>query len=160
MRRAWPTSGTPRIAAWTAPREDRSCGDWSQDPTSWSVSGLHGSYVCVNYVLRWSLRKKKNPDDVIVMIICICVLSTAETKICFKYYHGVSGALRATTPCITVKNPGVSVCMSASVCVCARTRMFVSAYDCVDKFLFRTIGRTFCSVLTTSKGYLRVKTWF
>uniref|UniRef100_A0A6Q2XNG5 HECT-type E3 ubiquitin transferase n=1 Tax=Esox lucius TaxID=8010 RepID=A0A6Q2XNG5_ESOLU len=33
----------------------------------------------------------------------------AETKICFKYYHGVSGALRATTPCITVKNPGVLV---------------------------------------------------
>uniref|UniRef100_A0A7N6F6U5 HECT-type E3 ubiquitin transferase n=1 Tax=Anabas testudineus TaxID=64144 RepID=A0A7N6F6U5_ANATE len=30
-----------------------------------------------------------------------------ETKICFKYYHGVSGSLRATTPCITVKNPGV-----------------------------------------------------
>ncbi|KAL1021780.1 hypothetical protein UPYG_G00017850 [Umbra pygmaea] len=30
-----------------------------------------------------------------------------ETKICFKYYHGVSGALRATTPCIAVKNPGV-----------------------------------------------------
>ncbi|KAM9327636.1 E3 ubiquitin-protein ligase HECW2 [Pholidichthys leucotaenia] len=33
-----------------------------------------------------------------------------ETKICFKYYHGVSGALRATTPCITVKNPGVQAC--------------------------------------------------
>ncbi|KAI5616059.1 E3 ubiquitin-protein ligase HECW2, partial [Silurus asotus] len=32
-----------------------------------------------------------------------------ETKICFKYYHGVSGSLRATTPCITVKNPGVLV---------------------------------------------------
>ncbi|XP_028281525.1 E3 ubiquitin-protein ligase HECW2 isoform X2 [Parambassis ranga] len=31
----------------------------------------------------------------------------SETKVCFKYYHGVSGALRATTPCITVKNPGV-----------------------------------------------------
>ncbi|XP_031440177.1 E3 ubiquitin-protein ligase HECW2 isoform X2 [Clupea harengus] len=30
-----------------------------------------------------------------------------ETRVCFKYYHGVSGALRATTPCITVKNPGV-----------------------------------------------------
>ncbi|XP_072296278.1 E3 ubiquitin-protein ligase HECW2 [Eucyclogobius newberryi] len=30
-----------------------------------------------------------------------------ETKICFKYYHGVSGALRATTPCIAVKNPSV-----------------------------------------------------
>ncbi|KAM8721765.1 E3 ubiquitin-protein ligase HECW2 isoform 2-T2 [Acanthopagrus schlegelii] len=32
-----------------------------------------------------------------------------ETKVCFKYYHGVTGALRATTPCITVKNPGVLV---------------------------------------------------
>ncbi|KAJ8350503.1 hypothetical protein SKAU_G00256330 [Synaphobranchus kaupii] len=32
-----------------------------------------------------------------------------ETKICFKYYHGVSGALRATTPCITIKNPGVLI---------------------------------------------------
>ena len=34
---------------------------------------------------------------------------TAEIKICFKYYHGISGALRATTPCITVKNPAVMV---------------------------------------------------
>ncbi|TRY94183.1 hypothetical protein DNTS_028357, partial [Danionella cerebrum] len=32
-----------------------------------------------------------------------------ETRICFKYYHGVSGALRATTPCITVKNPRASI---------------------------------------------------
>ncbi|KAM4705947.1 E3 ubiquitin-protein ligase HECW1 [Rhinophrynus dorsalis] len=32
-----------------------------------------------------------------------------ETKICFKYYHGVSGALRATTPSITVKNPTAPV---------------------------------------------------
>lgn len=38
-----------------------------------------------------------------------CVSSAAETKVCFKYYHGVSGALRATTPCITIKNPGVPV---------------------------------------------------
>ncbi|KAJ8376529.1 hypothetical protein SKAU_G00071090 [Synaphobranchus kaupii] len=30
-----------------------------------------------------------------------------ETKICFKYYHGVSGALRATTPSVTVKNSSV-----------------------------------------------------
>ncbi|XP_056321270.1 E3 ubiquitin-protein ligase HECW2 isoform X2 [Danio aesculapii] len=33
----------------------------------------------------------------------------SETRICFKYYHGVSGALRATTACITVKNPRASV---------------------------------------------------
>ncbi|TRY89279.1 hypothetical protein DNTS_014789 [Danionella cerebrum] len=32
-----------------------------------------------------------------------------ETKICFKYYHGVSGALRATTACVTVKNPSAPV---------------------------------------------------
>ncbi|XP_038819171.1 E3 ubiquitin-protein ligase HECW1-like [Salvelinus namaycush] len=32
-----------------------------------------------------------------------------ETKICFKYYHGVSGALRATSPSLTVKNPSVPV---------------------------------------------------
>lgn len=37
------------------------------------------------------------------------VVFPAEIKICFKYYHGVSGALRATTPCITVKNPAVMV---------------------------------------------------
>lgn len=40
--------------------------------------------------------------------------SAAETKICFKYYHGVSGALRATTPCITVKNPAVLVSLRRS----------------------------------------------
>ncbi|XP_007939423.2 E3 ubiquitin-protein ligase HECW1 [Orycteropus afer afer] len=32
-----------------------------------------------------------------------------ETKICFKYYHGVSGALRATTPCVTVKNSAAPI---------------------------------------------------
>ncbi|CAH2306630.1 E3 ubiquitin- ligase HECW2 isoform X1 [Pelobates cultripes] len=31
----------------------------------------------------------------------------SEIKICFKYYHGISGSLRATTPCITVRNPAV-----------------------------------------------------
>ena len=34
---------------------------------------------------------------------------SAETKICFKYYHGVSGALRATTPSVTVKNSAAPV---------------------------------------------------
>uniref|UniRef100_A0A4W3JVW8 HECT-type E3 ubiquitin transferase n=1 Tax=Callorhinchus milii TaxID=7868 RepID=A0A4W3JVW8_CALMI len=31
----------------------------------------------------------------------------SETKICFKYYHGASGALRATTPSVSVRNPAV-----------------------------------------------------
>uniref|UniRef100_A0A673JRB3 E3 ubiquitin-protein ligase HECW1-like n=1 Tax=Sinocyclocheilus rhinocerous TaxID=307959 RepID=A0A673JRB3_9TELE len=33
----------------------------------------------------------------------------AETKVCFKYYHGLSGALRATTPSVTVRNPSANV---------------------------------------------------
>ncbi|XP_029003374.1 E3 ubiquitin-protein ligase HECW1-like isoform X2 [Betta splendens] len=32
-----------------------------------------------------------------------CNLSDAETQVCFRYYHGVTGALRATTPSITIK---------------------------------------------------------
>ncbi|KAM6948288.1 E3 ubiquitin-protein ligase HECW1 [Aplochiton taeniatus] len=32
-----------------------------------------------------------------------------ETKVCFKYYHGVSGALRATTPTVSIKNPSAQV---------------------------------------------------
>uniref|UniRef100_A0AAR2J6P2 HECT-type E3 ubiquitin transferase n=1 Tax=Pygocentrus nattereri TaxID=42514 RepID=A0AAR2J6P2_PYGNA len=42
----------------------------------------------------------------------------SETKICFKYYHGVSGALRATTPCVTVKNVSATV-MSIIACAYA-----------------------------------------
>ncbi|XP_062900117.1 E3 ubiquitin-protein ligase HECW1-like isoform X1 [Mobula hypostoma] len=32
-----------------------------------------------------------------------------ETKICFKYYHGATGALRATTPSISVRNPSAPI---------------------------------------------------
>ncbi|XP_051971261.1 E3 ubiquitin-protein ligase HECW1-like isoform X1 [Xyrauchen texanus] len=32
----------------------------------------------------------------------------AETKVCFKYYHGLTGALRATTPSVIVRNPSAS----------------------------------------------------
>lgn len=64
---------------------------------------LHGAWVVFESCLSESLRKWHS------MLISFCISSTVETKICFKYYHGISGALRATTPCITVKNPGVSV---------------------------------------------------
>lgn len=42
---------------------------------------------------------------------------SAETKICFKYYHGVSGAWRATTPSVTVKNSAAPVSPVSSSCV-------------------------------------------
>ncbi|KAJ8336667.1 hypothetical protein SKAU_G00378870 [Synaphobranchus kaupii] len=45
-----------------------------------------------------------------------------ETKICFKYYHGVTGALRATTPSVTVKNPSAPVFRPASSEEATQTR--------------------------------------
>ncbi len=53
-----------------------------------------------------------------VMLALFRLSLLAETRISFKYYHGVSGALRATTPCITVKNPRASVSLSVCECVC------------------------------------------
>lgn len=38
----------------------------------------------------------------------------SETKVCFKYFHGLSGALRATTPTVTVKNPTAPVLKQSS----------------------------------------------
>lgn len=102
MRRVWPTCGTRRTAAWTAPRGARSCGGWSRGPTSWSVSAPPVSCTRLEVWERW-------PPVFISASVSPFFPPTAETKICFKYYHGVSGALRATTPCITVKNPGVPV---------------------------------------------------
>uniref|UniRef100_A0A673YNL8 HECT-type E3 ubiquitin transferase n=1 Tax=Salmo trutta TaxID=8032 RepID=A0A673YNL8_SALTR len=81
-----------------------------------------------NLVISWDIKEEVDATDWIglyhieaqpakgwvkletrdgVHIMRLSVFPLAETKICFKYYHGVSGALRATTPCITVKNPGV-----------------------------------------------------
>lgn len=69
---------------------------------------LHGAWVhLLSPALVW---KSESNDPRVHERVGVSFFSpTAETKICFKYYHGVSGALRATTPCITVKNPGVPV---------------------------------------------------
>uniref|UniRef100_A0A8C6U8V4 HECT-type E3 ubiquitin transferase n=1 Tax=Neogobius melanostomus TaxID=47308 RepID=A0A8C6U8V4_9GOBI len=37
-----------------------------------------------------------------------------ETQVCFRYYHGVTGALRATTPSVTIKTSTSPVCASGS----------------------------------------------
>uniref|UniRef100_A0A8C1CNX9 HECT-type E3 ubiquitin transferase n=2 Tax=Cyprinus carpio TaxID=7962 RepID=A0A8C1CNX9_CYPCA len=66
-----------------------------------------------NLVISWDIKEEVDATDWIGLYhigkinTILCLYFTAETKICFKYYHGVSGALRAITPCITVKNPGV-----------------------------------------------------
>uniref|UniRef100_A0A671M3Q6 HECT-type E3 ubiquitin transferase n=1 Tax=Sinocyclocheilus anshuiensis TaxID=1608454 RepID=A0A671M3Q6_9TELE len=75
-----------------------------------------------NLVISWDIKEEVDATDwiglyhigkmfwgVALRNMILCLYFTAETKICFKYYHGVSGALRAITPCITVKNPGVTV---------------------------------------------------
>uniref|UniRef100_A0A8C2EA35 HECT-type E3 ubiquitin transferase n=2 Tax=Cyprinus carpio TaxID=7962 RepID=A0A8C2EA35_CYPCA len=71
-----------------------------------------------NLVISWDIKEEVDATDWIGLYhialrnTILCLYFTAETKICFKYYHGVSGALRAITPCITVKNPGVPVSVS------------------------------------------------
>ena len=50
----------------------------------------------------------------ILPLSSILFFLSAETKICFKYYHGVSGALRATTPSVTVKNSAAPVSPGSS----------------------------------------------
>uniref|UniRef100_A0A672NKJ7 E3 ubiquitin-protein ligase HECW1/2 N-terminal domain-containing protein n=1 Tax=Sinocyclocheilus grahami TaxID=75366 RepID=A0A672NKJ7_SINGR len=58
-----------------------------------------------NLVISWDIKEEVDATDWIGMYH---IGKNSETRICFKYYHGVSGALRATTPCITVKNPRAS----------------------------------------------------
>uniref|UniRef100_A0A3Q2P7C5 HECT-type E3 ubiquitin transferase n=1 Tax=Fundulus heteroclitus TaxID=8078 RepID=A0A3Q2P7C5_FUNHE len=36
-------------------------------------------------------------------ILSYVFVNLAETQVCFRYYHGVTGALRATTPSVTIK---------------------------------------------------------
>lgn len=60
----------------------------------------------------------------------------AETRICFKYYHGLSGALRATTPCITIKNPAVLVSSK-----CSRRRVHVRINTLAHKHQRDCVGQ-------------------
>lgn len=40
--------------------------------------------------------------------------SLAETLVCFRYYHGVTGALRATTPSVTIRKISAAVSLIQS----------------------------------------------
>uniref|UniRef100_A0A9J7Y0B0 HECT-type E3 ubiquitin transferase n=1 Tax=Cyprinus carpio carpio TaxID=630221 RepID=A0A9J7Y0B0_CYPCA len=50
----------------------------------------------------------------------------AETKVCFKYYHGLSGALRATTPSVTVRNPSANPVISQELPQTLGSRRLIS----------------------------------
>lgn len=51
------------------------------------------------------------------------VPTPAETQVCFRYYHGATGALRATTPSVTVRNS----CAAVSFSTLARVQSDISS---------------------------------
>lgn len=53
----------------------------------------------------------------------LLVPTPAETQVCFKYYHGATGALRATTPSVTVRNG----CAAVSAPTLARVQSDISS---------------------------------
>uniref|UniRef100_A0A8D2QM96 HECT-type E3 ubiquitin transferase n=1 Tax=Zosterops lateralis melanops TaxID=1220523 RepID=A0A8D2QM96_ZOSLA len=81
------------------------------DPTDWiGLYHIGKSELCSNF---WDSKNRgvtgTQKGQIVWRIEPGPYFMESEIKICFKYYHGVSGALRATTPCITVKNPAVMV---------------------------------------------------
>ncbi|XP_044101607.1 E3 ubiquitin-protein ligase HECW1 isoform X3 [Neovison vison] len=84
-------------------KEEVDAGDWigmylidevlSENFLDYKNRGVNGSH-------RGQIIWKIDPSSYFV---------EPETKICFKYYHGVSGALRATTPSVTVKNSAAPI---------------------------------------------------
>uniref|UniRef100_UPI00398E998D E3 ubiquitin-protein ligase HECW1-like isoform X2 n=1 Tax=Pristiophorus japonicus TaxID=55135 RepID=UPI00398E998D len=84
-------------------KEEVDAGDWigmylvdevlSENFLDYKNRGVNGSH-------RGQIIWKIEPSSYFV---------EPETKICFKYYHGASGALRATTPSVSVKNPSAPV---------------------------------------------------
>ncbi|XP_067867783.1 E3 ubiquitin-protein ligase HECW1-like isoform X2 [Heterodontus francisci] len=84
-------------------KEEVDAGDWigmylvdevlSENFLDYKNRGVNGSH-------RGQIIWKIEPSSYFV---------EPETKICFKYYHGASGALRATTPSISVRNPSAPV---------------------------------------------------
>ncbi|KAM9333475.1 E3 ubiquitin-protein ligase HECW1 [Pholidichthys leucotaenia] len=47
--------------------------------------------------------------QIVWKIDCSSHFSDPETQVCFRYYHGVTGALRATTPSVTIKKGSAPV---------------------------------------------------
>ncbi|KAG7455422.1 hypothetical protein MATL_G00256570 [Megalops atlanticus] len=98
------TIGQPEdiLLSWDI-KEDVDAGDWI------------GMYL-VDEVLSENFLDYKNrgvngshKGQIVWKIEASSYFVEPETKVCFKYYHGVSGALRATTPSVTVRNPSAPV---------------------------------------------------
>ncbi|KAM4533355.1 E3 ubiquitin-protein ligase HECW1-like isoform 2-T2 [Odontesthes bonariensis] len=78
-------------------KEEVDAGDWigmylvdeaqSENFLDYKNRGINGSHK----------------GQIVWKIDCCSHLSDSETQVCFRYYHGVTGALRATTPSVTIK---------------------------------------------------------
>ncbi|XP_011615460.2 E3 ubiquitin-protein ligase HECW1 isoform X2 [Takifugu rubripes] len=79
-------------------KEEVDAGDWigmyllnellSENFLDYKNRGINGSQ---KGQILWKIEPSSHFPD-------------AETQVCFRYYHGASGALRATTPSVTVRN--------------------------------------------------------
>lgn len=109
------TFWTIRTAVSTAPTEDRSSGRLTPAPTSlrvrvpplnpdlpsWLSSGIsHTLFCCVC------------DEDQQLTVLFLLLPTSAETRVCFRYYHGLTGALRATTPSVTIKTGCAAVSLA------------------------------------------------
>ncbi|XP_063729996.1 E3 ubiquitin-protein ligase HECW1 isoform X2 [Eleginops maclovinus] len=84
-------------------KEEVDAGDWigmyhvdealSENFLDYKNRGINGSH---KGQIVWKIDSTSNFSD-------------GETQVCFRYYHGVSGALRATTPSITIKKASAPV---------------------------------------------------
>ncbi|XP_061522238.1 E3 ubiquitin-protein ligase HECW1 isoform X3 [Phycodurus eques] len=90
-------------------KEEVDAGDWigmylvdeplSENFLDYKNRGINGSHK----------------GQIVWKIDCSSHFSDSETLVCFKYYHGVTGALRATTPSLTIKKPMLKPVVSPEV---------------------------------------------
>uniref|UniRef100_A0A8C3AG33 HECT-type E3 ubiquitin transferase n=1 Tax=Cyclopterus lumpus TaxID=8103 RepID=A0A8C3AG33_CYCLU len=77
-------------------------------PDTRSTLALSSSHYTIgqseDLVVTWDIKEEVDAGDWIGMYL---------TQVCFRYYHGVTGALRATTPSITIKKGPAHVSLPA-----------------------------------------------
>uniref|UniRef100_A0A671YHX5 HECT-type E3 ubiquitin transferase n=1 Tax=Sparus aurata TaxID=8175 RepID=A0A671YHX5_SPAAU len=84
-------------------KEEVDAGDWigmylidealSENFLDYKNRGINGSHK----------------GQIVWKVDCSSHFSDSETQVCFRYYHGVTGALRATTPSVTIKKGSAPV---------------------------------------------------
>lgn len=90
-----------------------------KNASCWEIKSTirHCLFCCVTCTpqcgVRFSVGGRKL---ILIWFFHLCALPPAETQVCFRYYHGVTGALRATTPSVTIKNGCATVSLTTLHC--------------------------------------------